>query len=86
MYQLEITLNSIFNTYQLEIAIHLHLVSFHTTKCFWKNLGRGKLIQQIIEFESREPGVLVVYIPKIGYFHDKTKIFKSKSSSEWFNF
>ena len=43
------------------------------------------LIEQIIEVESRVPGLLVVHILKTGYFHDKTKIFKRKSSSEWFN-
>ena len=43
------------------------------------------LIEQIIiEFESRVLGPLVVhlYIPKTGYFQDKTKIFKGKSSRE----
>ena len=43
------------------------------------------LIEQIIEFESRVPGPLLVvymaYFAKTGYFHDKTKIFKGKSSS-----
>ena len=43
------------------------------------------LIEQIIELESRVPGLLVVHILKTGYFHDKAKIFKGKSSSEWFN-
>ena len=43
------------------------------------------VIEQIIEVEWRVLGLLVVYIPKTGYFHDKTNIFKSKSSSEWFN-
>ena len=43
------------------------------------------LIEQIIEFESSVPGLLVVHISKTGYFHDKTKIFKGKSSNEWFN-
>ena len=43
------------------------------------------LIEQIIEFELRVPGPLVVHIPKNGYFHDKTKIFKGKSSSALFN-
>ena len=42
------------------------------------------LIEQIIEVESRMPGILVVHIPKTGYFHDKTKIFRGKSSSERF--
>ena len=43
------------------------------------------LIEQIIEFESRVPEPLVVhYIPKTGYFHDKTKIFKGKSSNALF--
>ena len=36
------------------------------------------LIEQIIEVESRLPGLLVVHIPKTGYFHDKTKISKAK--------
>ena len=27
----------------------------------------------------------LAYIPKTGYFHDKTKIFKGKSSSALFN-
>ena len=31
------------------------------------------LIEQIIEFESKVPGLLVVHIPKTGYFYDKTK-------------
>ena len=49
------------------------------------------LIEQIIEFESRVLGPLVVhifgrtFILKTGYFHDKTKIFKGKSSSALFN-
>ena len=35
------------------------------------------LIEQIIEFDSRVPGPLVVhYIPKTGYFHDKIKMSK----------
>ena len=40
------------------------------------------LIEQIIEFESKVPGPLVVhiYILKPGYFHDKTKFFKDKYS------
>ena len=40
------------------------------------------LIEQIIEVELRVPGLLVVHIPKTGYFHDKTKIFKVKFLSE----
>ena len=36
------------------------------------------LIEQIIEVESRGSGLLVVHIPKTGYFHDKTNIFKGK--------
>ena len=40
------------------------------------------LIEQIIEVESRVAGMLVVHIPKTGYFHDKTKIFRGKSSRE----
>ena len=43
------------------------------------------LIEQIIEVKSRVPRLVVVHISKTGYFHDKTKIFKGKSSSEWFN-
>ena len=43
------------------------------------------LIEQFIEVESRVPGLLVVHIPKTGYFHDKTEIFKGKSLIEWFN-
>ena len=43
------------------------------------------LIEQIVEVESRVPRLLVVHISKTGYFHDKTKIFKGKSLSEWFN-
>ena len=43
------------------------------------------LIEQIIEVESRVPGLLVVHIPKTGYFHDKTKMFKGKFSSAVFN-
>ena len=41
------------------------------------------LIEQIIEFDSKVLGR--TYIPKTGYFHDKTKIFKGKSSSALFN-
>ena len=40
------------------------------------------LVEQIIGFESRVSGLLVVHIPKTSYFHDKTKIFEGKSSSE----
>ena len=43
------------------------------------------LIEQIIEVESRVHGLQAVHISKTGYFHDKTKIFKGKFSSEWFN-
>ena len=44
------------------------------------------LIEQIIEFESRVPGPLGRrFIPKTGYFYDKTKNFKGKSSSALFN-
>ena len=43
------------------------------------------LIEQIIEVESSVPELLVVHFPITGYFHDKTKIFKSKSSSPLFN-
>ena len=39
-------------------------------------------VEQIIKVESSVPGLLVVHIPKTGYFHDYTKIFKGKSSSE----
>ena len=42
------------------------------------------LIDQIIEVESKVLGLQVVHIPKTGYFHDKTKIFKGKFSSERF--
>ena len=35
------------------------------------------LIEQIIEVESRVPGLLVAYIPKTGYFHNKTKSSKA---------
>ena len=38
------------------------------------------LIEEIVEFELWGPGLLVVqctYIPKTGYFHDKTKISKA---------
>ena len=44
------------------------------------------LIEQIIEFwfeGAWAPGR--TYIPKTGYFHDETKIFKSKSLSALFN-
>ena len=43
------------------------------------------LIKQIIEIESMVPGLLVIHISKTGYFHDQTKIFNGKSSSESFN-
>ena len=43
------------------------------------------LTEQIIEVESRVPGLLVEHISKTGYFHDKTKIFKGKSLNERFN-
>ena len=39
-------------------------------------------MEQIVEVESRVSGLLVVHIPKTDYFHDKTKFFKGKSSSE----
>ena len=35
------------------------------------------LIEQIIEVESRVPGLLVVHISKTGYFHDKQKSSKA---------
>ena len=58
--------------------MHLHLVSFHGTICFWKKLSlREMLIEQIIEVESRGSGLLVVHIPKTGYFHDKKKLSKA---------
>ena len=31
------------------------------------------LIEQIVEVESRVPGLLVVHIPKTGYFHETKK-------------
>ena len=43
------------------------------------------LIEQIIEFELKVPrhlGPDRTCIPKTGYFHDKTKISKAKSSIE----
>ena len=40
------------------------------------------LIEQIIEVEQMVLGLLVVHIPKTGYFHNKRKIFKGKPSSE----
>ena len=43
------------------------------------------LIEQIIEVESRVSRLMVVHVPETGYFHDKTKIFKSKLLSEWFH-
>ena len=44
------------------------------------------LIEQIIEFESRVPGPLVVHIfLKLVIFMTKQKIFKGKSSSALFN-
>ena len=44
------------------------------------------LIEQIIEIDLRVPWPLVVHIfQKTGDFHDKTKIFKGKSSSALFN-
>ena len=43
------------------------------------------LIEQIIEFESSACAPGRAYFPKTGYFHDKTKIFKGKSSSTLFN-
>ena len=43
---------------------------------------REMLIEKIIEVESRVPGLLVVHIPKTGYFYDQRKIFKRRSSSE----
>ena len=44
------------------------------------------LIEEIVEFELRSPGPLVVqctYIPKAGYFHDKTKVSKANL---WLNY
>ena len=52
---------------------------------FEKTYQGEMLIEPIVEVESRVPGLLVVHIPKTGYFHDKRKIFKGKSSSEWLN-
>ena len=72
--------------YQLKITIHLHLVSFHATKCLWKNLVRGNAYwtNYWIWIEGAwAPGG--TYIPKTGYFRDKTKIVKGKSSSALFN-
>ena len=44
------------------------------------------LIEQVFEFESRVPKPLIVHIfQKTDYFHDKTKIFKGRSSSALFN-
>ena len=43
------------------------------------------LIEQIIEFESSACAPGRAYFPKSGYFHDKTKIFKGKSSSTLFH-
>ena len=40
------------------------------------------LTKKIIEVESRVLGLQVVHNPKTGYFHDKTKILKGKSSSK----
>ena len=38
------------------------------------------LIEQIIEFELREPGsISQTCNPKRAYFHDKTKIFKANT-------
>ena len=39
------------------------------------------LIEQIIEVESRVPGLLVVHIPKTGYFHDKKNL--QRQIFEW---
>ena len=36
------------------------------------------LIEQIIEVESSVLGLLVVHIPKTGYFHYKARIFEAK--------
>ena len=59
---------------------------FSRDKMLLKKTWLGKmLIAQIIEVELRVTGLLVVKIPKADYFHDKTKIFKGKSSSELFN-
>ena len=47
-----------------------------------KNSLGEMLIEQINEVKSREPGLLVIHIPKTGYFHYKTKILKGKSLHE----
>ena len=82
MYQFKVTLNSTFTTYQISITIHLILSVFTRQNAFEKNLAGEMLIEQIIEVELRMPGLLLVHTTKTGYFHDKEKIFKGKSSSE----
>ena len=42
------------------------------------------LIEQITEVESRVPGLLIVRIPKTGYFHDKKKFSKTNLRVHYF--
>ena len=64
--------------YYLYITIHLHLVTFHATKCLSKNLLGEMPIEQITEFESRVPGPLVVHIfLKLVIFMTKQKSSKA---------
>ena len=60
-------------------SIHLHLANFYATKYFWKiNYLEETLIEQIIEFELRGPGSTGrTCTSTTGYFHNKTKIFKT---------
>ena len=84
MYQLEITLNSTFTTYQFWITIYLHLVSFHATKCFWKALSSGKcLLKKLLKLNRGCLGSWSHIFLKL-IFSWQNKIFKGKSSSEWF--
>ena len=82
MHQPEITFNSTFTTYQLYVTITSISSVFTRQNAFEKNYLGYMLIEQIIEVESRVLGLQVVHISKTGYFHDKTKIFKGKPSSE----
>ena len=64
--------------YLWHLMYHLHLVSFHVTKCFSKNLVRGNAYWT--NYWIWIEGVWApcrTYIPKTGYFHDKTKSSKT---------
>ena len=65
--------------YHFSITVYLlHLVSFYATIYFKKKLAaREMLIEQIIKFELKGPGLPGrTCTPTTGYSHEKTKISK----------